>query len=376
MATVIVLGGTGMMGRRVCRLIQRWTPSAHLVAATRRSPRRAGPWDAWVPIDLRDAKALVEACADAAVLVNAVGPYRYDPGVLIDVCAATGCHYLDLSDVPAFTRAARSAYRPAASQDEIASGRAPVMLSGCSTVPALYELMAGALAQRKQPGAPITGLRALLAVGSRNPVSLPLLFTALRPLGCVIDGAATDAGARYFDHMLHWRSTLAGDRWCGRYPATIDDDGIAIGAVRAVPAEFWFGFDRRALTFALRAIAGHVLPAMSDDVLRGMCRLATWAGPPLMELIGTPIGIATLQALDAGGRVVDQVEVMATRNGLDVPAMPAAWAVAMLLERSAGGPTPTTIAELVPLSRAVAWMIDADLRLHGFDGFPEANDRV
>jgi hypothetical protein len=47
------------------------------------------------------------------------------------------------------------------------------------------------------------------------------------------------------------------------------------------------------------------------------------------------LGILTLDALDARGRTVDQIEVRAREQGLDVPALPSVWAVRRLLERGA-----------------------------------------
>ena len=56
---------------------------------------------------------------------------------------------------------------------------------------------------------------------------------------------------------------------------------------------------------------------------------------PLVQGQGTTLGILTLEALDEQGTIVAEIEVRARENGLDIPALPAVWAVRRLLDRGA-----------------------------------------
>ena len=54
---------------------------------------------------LDEPASLRGALADVAVVINAMGPYAYDPAPLLDACAAAGAHYVDLASEPDFLAA-------------------------------------------------------------------------------------------------------------------------------------------------------------------------------------------------------------------------------------------------------------------------------
>ena len=102
--------------------------------------------------------------------------------------------------------------------------------------------------------------------------------------------------------------------------------------------------DRPALSRALW-LAARVLPGLPSPLLKHLCRLAQRA-MPLVRRQGTMLGILSLEAFDERGRLVGEIEVRARERGLDVPALPAVWAVRCFLERGAAlpaGPLPSPL---------------------------------
>jgi len=309
MKTLLILGATGLMGRRVASLAERLLPEARLLRAARRVADEPG----WRRVDLHDRASLRHGLGGAQAVINAVGPFDYDPAPLIHACEAAGAHYLDLAESVSFIRGARAA----------ASG-AVAVVSGCSTVPGLLQ----ALAQRWREQPEVAALRAWLSMGSRNPVTSALLQSLLRPLG-----RSSPSGERYFTR-LQWARDLAGRRRLyGRYPSLFDAEPLRLGA-REVTLEFFAGFDRAAYGWLLRG-AAPALARLSDGGLAAWCDLAT----PLLgaaRLLGGRTGVLTLEALDGAGTVLGALEVRAEREGLNVPALPSVWAARRLLSEGGG----------------------------------------
>src|SRR5205807_3186622 len=122
--------------------------------------------------------------AGADAVINAVGPFDYDPRPLVTACLAAGCHYVDIAETPDFIAAVEDAACP------FADASPPVhALSGCSTVPGLVQVLAQQWADHPE----VRRLRILLGMGSNNPVSAALLYSLVKPLGT----RAPD-GTRYF----------------------------------------------------------------------------------------------------------------------------------------------------------------------------------
>ena len=165
---------------------RRLLPGVEVVCAARRT--RPGV----LSVNMHDPQSLRKALVGVRAVVNAVGPYDYDPAPVVTACVAAGCAYVDLAEAPAFIAAAQRA---------AGNGTTPVV-SGCSTVPGLVQVLAQQWAGRDD----VVRLRVLLGMGSANPVSPALLFSFLRPLGT----RAPD-GTTYFNHLTvkHHRGTAA-----------------------------------------------------------------------------------------------------------------------------------------------------------------------
>lgn len=330
MGTALLVGAGGTLGSRIARLLAGFAPEARVIPASRRGSSALGP-DAR-HVDLHAAATVLPALEGVDVLVNAVGPYRYDPAPLVRACVEAGVHYVDLAEGPGFLARARAA----------ADGAAVAVVPGCSTVPGMLELLARPFFAL--PGA--ARIDAWLSMGSANAVSAALLDGLLAPLG----RTAPD-GARYFGKV---EAREIGDRRLrfGRHPAAL--------AGTAVPVRLHVGFDRAPLVFALRAVAPG-LGRLSEAAVSRLARLAA----PLASVarpFGTPRGVLRVEALDPAGRTLANVEVEAHADGLDVPAWPAVWAVRRLLQAGSVPGGALSLADLVPHADALA-----ALRSAGFE---------
>ena len=172
-------------------------------------------------------------------------------------CLDAGCHYIDIAETAEFLLAVERAMR-----DRRAGGRRACVVSGCSTIPGLVQVLAQQWADRDD----VKGMRILLSMGSGNPVTPTLLFSLLRPLGL----RALD-GSRYFDRLVRKTPPHASPRLYGRFPSSFDATGIRLGG-RVLPATLYAGLDRDVLDRILW-LSAKVLPALSSRLLMRLCRL-------------------------------------------------------------------------------------------------------
>ena len=340
MTTVLVVGATGELGQRVCRLLHRWAPGVRVLGANRSG--RGHPDFPVHRVDVRDERSLAPALRDVALVVNAAGPYLYDPAPLVRACVAARAHLVDLADDLAWFRAVADA----ASRAGAASAGVAV-IPGCSTVPGRVAL----LARRWVARADVISLSAWLSLGSANPPSRGLLTALLAPLG----RHAPD-GSRWFTRV-EATTTSDGRRLSfGSWPAPIPEAGLRLGG-RRVPLRFFVGFDRRALTLALRLAA----PLLAGVPPRQLPRLAAVALPfaRALRALGTQRGALLLCAHDRTGAERDRVEVFALVNGLDIPAAPVVWVVQCLLAGGALGGGLLGLEDVVAPGAAIGWLRQA-----------------
>ena len=315
--SVLVLGARGELGHRVARLLAAGLAGARVIGASRAGAAALGPGAR--AADVRDRASLARALEGVDLVVNAVGPYAYDPTPLVEACVGAAAAYVDLAEDPRFCEALRGAAERAGAERAGA-----VFVPGCSTVPGLVE----ALAQRFAALAELARIDAFLSLGSRNPVSAGLFAGLLRPLG-----REGPDGARWYARVV--RRDVAGGRLAfGRYPSGLPGERLRIGA-REVPLRFHSGFDRALLVHALR-LAAPLLARAPQGSLDAVAR-ALLPAARLARFAGTPRGALRVEALDARGAELAAVEVVAERDGLDVPAAPPLWAARALREASRCG---------------------------------------
>ncbi|HEX2486170.1 MAG TPA: saccharopine dehydrogenase NADP-binding domain-containing protein, partial [Myxococcota bacterium] len=285
--SVLVLGARGALGSRVARQLRAGLAGARVLVASRAGEAALGPGARRA--DVRDEASLARALDGVELVVNAVGPYAYDPAPIVRACLAARAAYVDLAEEPAFTAAL---YRAVAAGADAADA---VFVPGCSTVPGLVEVVAQAFA----PLAGLACVDAWLSLGSANPASAGLLAGLLHPLG----RPAPDGEVWFGRVVAH---EVAGRRLAfGRYPSGLPRERLRVGA-RELPLRFHAGFDRALLTRALRLAAPALarLPSSSAPALaRALAPAARVA-----RLVGTPRGALLVEARDTAGRRLGGVE--------------------------------------------------------------------
>ena len=341
MTTVVVLGGTGEMGERVCRLIRRWVPSALLIATNRSG--RGHPEFAVRQADLADRAGMRQLLHEADLLVNAVGPYNYDPTNLVTDCIDARCHYVDLAEDLRFLA---SVERAARARGAVEAG--VTLVPGCSTAPGLIQLLASRWADDLR----VERVEARLSMGSRNPVTRALLTGMMAPLG-----REGPNGARWFRDLAPYETGDGRRLLFGSYPAPFPQRGMRM-AGRRLPVRFSMGFDRGWVNRLLAFGAGFLGRLPEGWVPRLAALLLPFVG--LARPLGTLRGVLSVEGTDASGERIDRVEVFAKAHGLDIPAAPPVW-VAERLVREGTLPTPGVVGlpRAVEADAAIRWLRDA-----------------
>ena len=335
MTSVLVVGAKGVLGRRTLAWGRRHLPELRWVAGH----RGAGARPDERAVDLHDSASLRRQLGDFQLLINAVGPYDYDPRAILEACAASGCHYADLAELPEFLRAAETVAK-GLSEKNIA------IVPGCSTTPGLLAL----LAQRLGAGDPPTAFDAWLAIGTRNPTSTGLVYGLLRPLGRPLPD-----GSRSFSRLVPRGAALY-----GRYPYPTSPEVVQVDG-REVPLRFHVGFDRPLLMRALVA-SNSLWPGRSDRDLRRIARLGSSIGN-LLRPFGGRTGRLFLEAKNTRGESISILEVTAFSEGLDVPAQPAAWVAGELARRGGLPGGYAGLESIVSPDSAIAWLRDSGCRV-------------
>ena len=333
--TLLVLGATGLMGQRICAQAERLLPDVRLLRASRQFTES----DSRRRIDIHREASLRVGLREVDAVINAVGPYEYDPTPLLAACQRAGAHYIDIAERPEFILAVAAACE----REQITVAVA----SGCSTVPGLIQ----ALVQRWRGDDRLARLRALLTMGTSNAVTPTLIYSLLRPLG-----RPGPTGERYFGRTTERRLTGWGLRRYGYYPSLFEHEGFGLDEW-AVPLEFFAGFDRTVYVEAMRSMAPR-LARMSDAGLLRLCRLLA----PLARLarpLGTRMGSLLLEAIDERGEVWEQIEVRAEYEGLTVPALPSVWAAGRLLATNDPPSGPVSLNQLLTPQEVVDGLREA-----------------
>ena len=192
---VLILGGYGVFGSRLARLLARDGRLTLLIAGRSRAKAQAlcdqldgGAQREALVLDHRGDVADVLTRARPHVLVDAAGPfqaYGVDPYRLARACIEAGVNYLDLADAAEFVAGITGL-------DEPASARGVFALSGLSTVPALSSAVAAALAGDLDS---LSSIRLGVAPSPRAGMGLSVIRAAAsyagKPLPVIADGAPT-----------------------------------------------------------------------------------------------------------------------------------------------------------------------------------------
>lgn len=189
MTRVVVLGGYGNFGARICRALSR--DSRYEIVAAGRDPRvgvqRAG-FDASVKgarLDLSASSFAADlAQLSPALVIHCAGPFQGQDYAAARAALAAGAHYIDLSDSRSFVAAFASAL------DANARAAGLLAISGASSVPALSSAVVDVLTKRFRS---MHAIRIVIAPAQRAPRGTATLSGAFsyagRPVRVWRDGA-------------------------------------------------------------------------------------------------------------------------------------------------------------------------------------------
>jgi hypothetical protein len=180
---VVVLGGYGNSGARICRAL---AGDAEIeVIAAGRTPR--GGDGARIDLLSPDVPERLKALAPGLV-IHCAGPFQGQDYRVASAAMSAGAHYLDLADGREFVS------RFAARNDEPARSARVLAISGASTVPALSSAVVDSLARRFRQ---IEEIQISIAPGQRAPrgtaTMAGVLSYAGKPFKWLNDGAQVDA---------------------------------------------------------------------------------------------------------------------------------------------------------------------------------------
>mgnify|MGYP000921691978 FL=1 len=171
---VLILGGTGVFGERLARLLAR---DGHDLTIAARSPEPAHALAAELGATaIRiDRNGDLSALQGHDVIVDAAGPfhaYGADPYRLARAALAAGAHYLDLADKAAFCAGITTLQTEASAANRAA-------ISGLSSVPAVSSAAVRALTGADQP----LHIDSAILPGNRSPRGLSVMASILGQAG-------------------------------------------------------------------------------------------------------------------------------------------------------------------------------------------------
>lgn len=171
---VLILGGTGVFGERLARLLAR---DGHqlTIAARGLGPARTLATELNATAFRIDRTGDLSSLSGHDVIIDAAGPfhaYGPDPYRLAKAALAAGAHYLDLADTAAFC-----AGITALDAEARAAGKAAI--SGLSSVPAISSAAIRALTGTDQP----LHIDTAILPGNRSPRGLSVMASILAQAG-------------------------------------------------------------------------------------------------------------------------------------------------------------------------------------------------
>ena len=331
--SVLVLGYSGTMGRRVVRLLREYLPEVVIVGASRTinptiSPNSNANHNEVITLETRkidhqDEQSVREGLHDIDFLIHAAGPFNHSPSKLIKACVESNVHYIDISESLDFIQSVKT-------ELEHYPNCLPTFVSGCSTVPGLV----ATLAKEFEHCTGIGNIQVLLNMGSRNPVTLGLLFSLLRPIGLPIAQESKqtidqdidqdqDQEKEWYREFMLFKHLDDKIRQYANYPIPFEKS-ISIGS-NQIPISFSVGFDRKYINYSLYLMS-YLTSQLSDKKLIFLCKcLLPFSG--LAKLFGGEAGHLSLVARDENKNLLAQIEIKAEKDGLDIPALTAVWAL-------------------------------------------------
>jgi len=217
---VVVLGATGVTGRRVAAYLAERAPAAGLTwAAAARDQSKLASVLAEVGVtgastiaaDVADGDSLARLASSARVVLDLVGPYTLYGRPVIDACVSAGTHYVDLTGEIPFVRRMVDEFDAAAG----AAGAKIVQVCGFEALPPDMSVRLAADTARERFGEELEG--ADLEAWVTGPPGLPRASDMIS--GGTLQSLVAVAGSDGADTISD--------------PAALIDDRAAATAVRA-----------------------------------------------------------------------------------------------------------------------------------------------
>jgi len=353
---VLILGGTGVFGERLARLLAR-DGHALTIAARRSGPARALAAELGARALQLDRGQDLTALAGHDVIVDAAGPfhsYGSDPYRLARAALAAGAHYLDLADTAAFC-----AGITALDAEARAAGKAAI--SGLSSVPAISSAAVRALTGSDQP----LQIDSAILPGNRSPRGLSVMASILSQAGQpfpIYQAGRWTSVPGWSDPQDYPLPGLGRQGWRIEVP----DTRLFPGHFGARTVDFRAGLELRTMRYGLAAFAAlrrRVPIPVTPRLVRAFQLAATLLAP-----FGTGTGGMSVSVTTATHR--HRWTLLATDG--DGPCVPAI-AVRALLRRATLPVGARPALEVVTLDELEAAMSDLSIR---FDRRSEPLDPI
>lgn len=174
---VLVLGGLGNFGARICKRLAQ-EPGIEVLAGSRRLPAETPFADSRIRLvrldmDAADFQEQLQGLG-ADLLIHCAGPFQGQGYRVAEACCAVGVHYIDIADGRDFV-----ADFPAALAARAAAAGV-CLISGASTVPALSSAVVDSLARRL---ASIDTISVAIAPGQQAPRGVATMRAVLSYAG-------------------------------------------------------------------------------------------------------------------------------------------------------------------------------------------------
>ena len=350
---VVVLGGSGVFGSRLVRLLSR---DGHEVLAAGRGEAGLRQLSAEtgcgvLVLDRRGDLAPLWA-AEPEVVVDAAGPfhaYGNDPWRLARDCIAHRVHYLDLADDGGFCAGI-------AALDAEAKASEVVVLSGVSSVPCLSSAAVAALSEGF---AELDLITSAILPGNRAPRGRSVVESILHQAGTGIvqplDGRA--------ERVRSWSDPRAFDLSPGMrrlgYVIEVPDQRLLAPAFGARTVEFRAGMELSLMNRGLAALSwargwlGFGMPGWLVGLVRGA---AVGLSP-----FGSDAGGMVVEVTGRGGAGWERRRWVLVAGRGEGPFVPAVAARAVLRELGALAPGARPAVAVLALDRAEAAMGDLEV---------------
>ena len=172
---ILVLGGYGVLGRRVSRAVTA-IPSAECIIGSLRPQKDtqfAGANVSCVVVNANEPASLRRALDGVFAVVNAVGPFQGRDYTVAETCAGMGIHYVDLADGRAYVEGITRLQRRAQQKECL-------IVSGASAVPAVSTALADMLVPEFDQ---ISEIDVSFSSGNKNPLGAATLRAILSYTG-------------------------------------------------------------------------------------------------------------------------------------------------------------------------------------------------